>query len=81
MQEWSADKIQQLVYTSRQLNTIPDRPLSVFNTVIVCQCDQLAATHSALRSCYEAVEVAYWYNTAIPTTGIYIILSEEWISV
>ena len=72
IQEWSADKIQQLVFTSRQLNTIPDRPLPVFNTVVVCPCDMLQATISAVKSCYDNIDVAYWYNTGIPTTGIHI---------
>ena len=61
--------IQQIVYTSRQINTIPEHPMQIFNAVLICDVDEIDFTRSSMQKCYENVDLAYWYDASTPTTG------------
>ena len=66
-QNWTGDEVKKLVYTSRQLNTMPLVPL--FNCALVCTTAQLDMVRQQVLECYDHIDVLYWHNKAAATTG------------
>ena len=54
-------------YTCRQVNTMPEKPLPLFNVVVICDIKQLNEATAALKKCFDEVEQAYWYNKSVQT--------------
>ena len=69
MQNWTADDVQRLAYTSRQLNTLPEHPLMLFNCVIICTAEQMESVAKSLQQCFNHTEFGYWHNQACSTSG------------
>ena len=67
----NADTITKIAYTSRQLNTLPEAPLALFNICFICTLSSNAdwSDKDALTPCYDHVEVAYWHNKKIKVVG------------
>ena len=60
----TSNKIQ--AYTCRQVNTLPEKPLPLFNVVVICDINQLDEATAALK-CFDEVERAHWYNKSVQT--------------
>ena len=69
MQNWTTDDVQRLAYTSRQLNTLPEHPLMLFNCVIICTAEQMESVAKSLQQCFNHTEFGYWHNQACSTSG------------
>ena len=69
MQNWTTDDVQKLAYTSRQLNTLPEHPLMLFNCVIICTAEQMESVAKSLQQCFNHTEFGYWHNQACSTSG------------
>jgi len=69
MQNWTADDVQKLAYTSRQLNTLPEHPLTLFNCVIICATHQMETVAKSLKQCFDHTECGYWHNQGCSTTS------------
>ena len=75
MQSMTSEDVRKLIYTSRQLNTLPDNPLTVFNCVVLCLTSQMDMVADEMKRCYDNVSRAYWCNrssTSACLTGINI---------
>ena len=55
--------IEKVVLTSRQVNTIPERPLTLHNLVILCDVSEIGTVSTAVQRCYSNITVAYSYKT------------------
>ena len=71
--------MEKLAYTCRQVNTLPKKPLPLFNLVVICDINQLDEAAVGLKKCFDEVEQAYWYNKSVHT-GAYILVSCCWES-
>jgi len=69
MQNWTADDVQKLAYTSRQLNTLPEHPLTLFNYVIICATHQMETVAKSLKQCFDYTECGYWHSQGCSTTS------------
>ena len=69
MQNLTADDVQKLAYTSRQLNTLPELPLMLFNCVIICATHQMETVAKSLKQCFDHTECGYWHNQGCSTTS------------
>lgn len=65
----AANDIRRLVYTSRQLNTLPDHPLTVFNCVVLCSISKMDMVVEEMKRCYDNVDRAYWNNPFMSSSG------------
>ena len=63
------------MYTSRQINTIPENPLPVFNAIFFCLPVQAEQMESELGRCYDKVNTAYWHNKQYPIPGTYSVMN------
>ena len=74
MQSMTSEDVRKLIYTSRQLNTLPYNPLTVFNCVVLCLTSQMDMVADEMKRCYDNVSRAYWCNrasTSASSSGIY----------
>ncbi len=66
LQEWTKEDILNVIFTCRQVNTIPEKTLSLYNIVLIGEdLSQLETTQSAMESCYSCVSVCYWHNSSL----------------
>ncbi|XP_064398061.1 uncharacterized protein LOC135344736 [Halichondria panicea] len=58
---WTTEQIQSLVYTTKQLNTIPEKTVSTFNVALIStSLSKIEELKNCLLKCYEHVSVCYW---------------------
>ena len=69
IQEWEEKEILGLVYTSRQVNSVPERPQPFFTLVIVCDVEQIPESLSAMKKCFDHSDVGYYYDQSTPDTA------------
>ena len=62
--------MRKLVYTSRQLNALPDNPLTTFNCIALCSISQMDMVVTEMKRCYDNVERGYWSWSSSPTSSI-----------
>ena len=55
IQDWMEDDIWKVVYTSRQLNTIPEKTLAYYNVVLIGNMSMLECMKAAQLNCYDSV--------------------------
>lgn len=68
-QDWEETQIKQLVFTSRQINSLE----RIFNVALICsEMKQMSIVHSAAQRCFDHVENMYFYDTNITCSGTYI---------
>ncbi len=61
VQAWTTEQIQSLVYTTKQLNTIPEKTVSTFNVALIStSLSKIEELKNCLLKCYEHVSVCYW---------------------
>ena len=65
----AADDVRKLVYTSRQLNTLPDNPLTIFNFIVLCSVSQMDMVVEEVNRCYDNVDRAYWSQPSTSLSG------------
>ena len=68
----ASEDVQKLVYTSRQLNTLPVNPLTVFNCVMLCSISQMDMVADEMKRCYDNVDRAYWCNLSVSSSSKYM---------
>ena len=54
------------------MNTLPKKPLTLFNLVVICDINQLDEAAVGLKKYFDEVEWAYWYSKSVHT-GAYIV--------
>ena len=62
-----------LAYTSRQLNALPDNPLTTFNCIALCLISQMDMVITEMKRCCDNIERGYWSRSSSPTSSIGII--------
>ena len=72
MQGWTEDTIKKLVYTSKQLNTIPERTLPLYNIALIGDLSSLEPMKAALKKCYDEISVATSTTINRPTAVSFI---------
>ena len=61
MQVWTEEQVQSLVYTTKQINTIPEKTVCTFNVALIStSLSKIDELKSCLLKCYEHVSVCYW---------------------
>ena len=61
------------------MNTLPEKALTLFNLVVICDINQLDEAAVGLMKYFDEVERAYWYSKSVHT-GAYILVSCCWAS-
>ena len=64
-------QIQQLAFTTRQVNSVERTP-QIFNVAVICPLlSQLRSVHDSIARCFDYVEELYFYDEAISCAGMY----------
>ena len=62
-------KIQQLVFTTKQMNSV-ERTSQIFNVAVICSLlSQLSSVHEAIAQCFDHVEDLYFYDETTSYAG------------
>lgn len=63
-------EIQELVFTTKQMNSVERTP-QLFNVAVVCSLlSQLSSVHEAIARCFDHVEDLYFYDKTTSCTGL-----------
>ena len=64
-------QIQQLAFTTRQMNSVERTP-QIFNVAVICSLlSQLRSVREAIARCFDHVEELYFYDKTMSCAGIY----------
>ena len=67
---WDQLQIQQLAFTTRQVNSV-ERTLQIFNVAVMCsQLSQLRLVHDAIDQYFDHVEELYYYDESVSFAGM-----------